>query len=1014
MPTDVAISPAGDIYIADGVSDRIVHIPAGGGEPVFIHSIGEENLSRPVGVGVDANGQLLVADTGNHRGIIRSATGEARIITPAGHAGEHGPDITDIAASPDGQVVWLVNNDGHQLIRHDLGTNTQIAIGQPGESLGQLQYPFQLAVSLTGHVHVTDVINGRVSVFNAEGRPIRTIASYGVEAGELYRPKGVAVDGSGRVWASDSVLGVVQVFNADGGLLDVVRAPDGAVLRLSSPMGLAIAGETLWVVELGADRVSRFQLQLTDAPPRPRPRGTRPQLVAQQARSCTVCHMEWMPPLADGMATEIAPLPPSTPASPFVSRAEVCLSCHDGGIVDSRRRVWLEHGHRTGVPPRAGMKVPKELPLVEGRIACRTCHTAHAGGNFTGDMATSIFLRVENSASQLCIGCHADYTRGPSLGTHPTGGMPWPIPDRLVAAGAKVGPNNREITCQVCHTPHGSSYDHLLVLGTSSNELCVTCHGQMRPGMFREETHAAHPLSAVLNEEQKATVERLGTRTGPNDQIICLSCHKLHLGKGERFMLAAELTDSEMCISCHAEKRAMLGSSHDLRENFPEEKNRLGMTPQTGGPCSSCHMFHRYARAPETHPLDPQGQCITCHQQDRCAEQVSLGSINHPKARCTDCHNPHELRFPHYLSARPEDVCAKCHVDQVRLAGGPHDWHRSPADPSNQQIADWPAASLQAADRCLACHRPHGDETHGLFRVPPAKGEPSHEAACIACHPGAARHATGSQAALHPRQVPAEAVSGALPTFAAERMDERTIACLTCHNPHAGSGLPSLVRVPPGQPAAQLCSECHRHVAPIALTAHSPDRLLAAGLDAHTCTPCHAVHGDASRVDNRFLTSVPAALGDAALAALPASNRMCLSCHRDDGPAPRPPVWDHPEVPMRAISHSAAQSNLPLFDETGMPSADGRIGCPTCHVPHGHSMDSAQMARLAGLSPAERSATQLLLRPFEAPNVCTTCHGADALRRFLYYHDSERRGGSLLNPSALRELGATPDGTTGG
>lgn len=1014
MPTDVAVTPAGDVFIADGVNDRVVYVPADGGAAVAIHSIGDERLSRPVGVAVDATGRLHVADTGHGRAIIRNTDGTALVIKPGAKPGPHGPDITDVAPSPDGSAVWLVDNEHHRLVRHDMAGGTQMEIGRPGESLGQLQFPFLAAVSSTGHLHVIDVINGRVSVFSDAGRPVRAIGGYGVEAGELYRPKGVAVDGAGRVWVSDSVLGVVQVFNSDGGLLDVLRTPDGAVLRLTSPMGLAVVADRLWVVELSGDRVSRFRLRISEAAPRSRPRASRPQIVGQQARSCTVCHLEWVPPLAGGASTEIAAPPPSTPASPFVSRAEMCLSCHDGGIADSRRRVWLEHGHRTDVPPRPGMTVPDELPLVDGRIACRTCHTAHAGGNFTGDMATSIFLRVENSASQLCISCHADYTRGPSLGNHPTGGMPWPIPESLIAAGSKVGPNNREITCQVCHTPHGSSYDHLLVLGTSSNELCVTCHEQMRPGMFREDTHAAHPLSAVLNAEQKATVERLGTRMGPDDQIICLSCHKLHQGKGERFMLAAELTDSEMCISCHSEKQAMLGSSHDLRTNFPEEKNRLGMTAGTGGPCSSCHMFHRYARAPETHPLDPRGQCITCHQPDRCGEKVTLGTLNHPAgARCTDCHNPHELKHPHYLAGKPEDLCTKCHADYTALAGGPHDWRHALTATGAGAAATWPEAALAAGDRCLSCHRPHGDEAHGLFRVAPAKDQPSHEAACIACHTGAAQHAAGDMAALHPRLVPAGAVADGLPTFEGGAADQRVIACLTCHNPHAGGQTPSLVRVQTGQPAAQVCSECHRDVAPIALTAHAPDRLLAAGLDAHTCTPCHAVHGDAGRVESRRLTSVLEFAGDAALSNVAASDRMCLSCHRADGPAARPDVYDHPVLPMRAISDALDQANLPLFDAAGEIAAEGQIGCPTCHVPHGHAMDAAEMARLAALSPAERSATRLLLRAFRPPNVCTTCHGADALRRFLYYHDRERRGGTLLNPSALRELGGNPAATNG-
>ncbi|MBK8270961.1 MAG: hypothetical protein IPK83_22695 [Planctomycetes bacterium] len=150
--------------------------------------------------------------------------------------------------------------------------------------------------------------------------------------------------------------------------------------------------------------------------------------------------------------------------------------------------------------------------------------------------------------------------------------MPWAIPQELIDAGARVGPNPREIHCRVCHTPHGASHDHLLVMGVESNQLCLTCHAEMRPGMFRDDAHSEHPLSPIVNAEQKAAVKDMNTRLGPNDQLICLSCHKLHHGKGDRFLLARELKDGQMCMQCHSEKNTMLGSSHDLRQKFPNER----------------------------------------------------------------------------------------------------------------------------------------------------------------------------------------------------------------------------------------------------------------------------------------------------------------------------------------------------------------------------------------------------------------------------------------------------------
>jgi len=172
---------------------------------------------------------------------------------------------------------------------------------------------------------------------------------------------------------------------------------------------------------------------------------------------------------------------------------------------------------------------------------------------------------------------------------------------------------------------------------------------------------------------------------------------KLHHGKGERFMLAEELTEGRMCLSCHSDKQSVLGSSHDLRKDFPEERNRLGMTPATGGPCSSCHLFHRYARAPQPAPLDPLGLCTTCHLSGRPAEAKTLGSVNHPQAHCTDCHNPHDKTFPNYLKAAPQDICITCHLDQAALAGGPHDIRTG--------SSAWGSMSGVSHDACMACRR---------------------------------------------------------------------------------------------------------------------------------------------------------------------------------------------------------------------------------------------------------------------------------------------------------------------
>lgn len=997
LPTALAVGQDGAVFVADGVNDRILQFDRSGSLVAEIRQVGDENLSHPLNVHADDAGQVWIVDTGRQRVLVRAPDGSlVRVLQVGRGPNTHAPDLTAALPLADGGRACVVDNDNQRLVFIDLQTGMQTAVGEPGEALGQFQYPFMLATGRGGDLFVSDVVNGRVQVFTAAGRPAGSIGSFGIDPGRLYRPSGVAVDRDGNVWIAEAVLGVVQVFTPLGEFLDVLRDIDGKTLRFEMPMGMAFdADGNLYVVELQADRVRKLAVSIDPRiPPPERTRRPRASLAGNQAQACTVCHIEWLEPFSQGQGTALAEAPASTKEEPAVSRAGMCLSCHNGSVADSRRRVWQEHGHRTDVQPPADMQVPRNLPLVDGRVACRTCHTAHATGTPTGDIKTSVFLRVPNAASELCRACHPDKTRGPELGTHPTGGMPWPVPQTIVDAGGRVGPNPRELTCQVCHTPHGATHDHLLVMGAESNQLCLTCHEQMRPGMFREGA-AEHPLSPITTPAQAAAVRDLGTRLGPEDRLICLSCHKLHHGKGKRFMLADELHDGAFCLRCHEDRRDLLDSPHDLRRDFPEEKNRLGMTPESGGPCSACHLFHRYARAPEASELDPGGgKCITCHQPERVGQAKVLPPIIHPKARCSECHNPHHPGAGNFLPSKPAEMCAKCHQDQATLAGGLHDVSRSPSA--------WPAASVEARDACLACHRPHGTVETGLSRVAAAAGVSGPDAGCVACHPEAAPDAASKIALHHPRDAAKLKSDPGLPLTTAPD-NNREIACRTCHDPHRGSdGVKPLLRVAAGTSAQVLCTTCHPDAAHIGSIGHGMEPLRSAGLEPAVCGPCHVLHAQPGSLEPRYLwpaqfvpppTTQPAATSTPELV-----DRHCTVCHREGGPVAPPAIATHPRVDMFNATRPGEPGYLPLFNARGEVDPQGMHSCHTCHLTHGRQAPAPVPENAQSITQRELRARQWHLRSFGAGAVCSTCHGTDALRRFMYFHDPARRGGPITTP----------------
>ena len=57
---------------------------------------------------------------------------------------------------------------------------------------------------------------------------------------------------------SDAYFGSLQIFDAQGAYQGVL-CEEGRPLALESPMGLAVRGRTVYVVEMGAGRVSAWE-----------------------------------------------------------------------------------------------------------------------------------------------------------------------------------------------------------------------------------------------------------------------------------------------------------------------------------------------------------------------------------------------------------------------------------------------------------------------------------------------------------------------------------------------------------------------------------------------------------------------------------------------------------------------------------------------------------------------------------------------------------------------------------
>jgi len=177
VPTDVAVAPNGDFYVADGYGQPWVHQYNNTGE--YLRSFGgfgdgKGQLNCPHGVWVDTRGDspvLLVADRGNHRIQIFTLDGEhldfvtEDLIQPCCFY-QHGDEIY----IPDLSSRVTIFDKNNTLITH-LGDNPGCCnwSGYPNIAHDKRQSdkfisPHALAVDSTGDIYVVEwVEDGRIT-----------------------------------------------------------------------------------------------------------------------------------------------------------------------------------------------------------------------------------------------------------------------------------------------------------------------------------------------------------------------------------------------------------------------------------------------------------------------------------------------------------------------------------------------------------------------------------------------------------------------------------------------------------------------------------------------------------------------------------------------------------------------------------------------------------------------------------------------------------------------------------
>jgi len=771
FPTDVASLADGGFGILDGYQHRAKVFDS---QRAFLADIAlPDGYGDPVRGARAAEGDSWWFTVPASDGVMRVAQ-NGTVLTSFPITGAAGEVLTGPVAIHDAGTHLVVGLHDGSIVFADRVTGVVSATFRTdpdGEALGAIT---DIASDGEGRLWVADAFGSRVVLLDADGTALDFFGKFGLWAGWLAKPKAVAPGPDGTVLVADSLLRAVELFDPDGTFLGVVAQSDGTPLPLEHPIALeALPDGSYLVLDTKTAVVWGFAIDPATLAP---------------AREAAASMRFLRTPLADLQEES------------QLATGVLCFQCHDGTIEDARF-VWdPEMGHHpVGVAPLEA--VPEFFPLVDGKLACTTCHSPHGTvSEETAATATAsevvtlvrhdpqteddLFTRVSRTDAALCVSCHTDAAHTAVLegkgleGTgHPTGKA---LADALAKRGGEAGPAGLPAgvsgSCLTCHAVHGADADGLRREGDDAL-MCLGCHEEKGDGKRN------HPIRKQVAREE--AVQRAGLTLTEIGENTCRTCHDLVSTNDA--LLARSDTGGTLCGTCHQATR--LAGSH------------VGVRGDAGVPCLGCHAVHD---GPADHHLlatldhasgaDPMG-CLGCHGEGGVAHSgAKPGVVGHPVAGETTCASCHA--DPH----KPDDVaaCSTCHEDQhAAVERGGH-----------------------GSATCIDCHSPHrASPSLSAKAIPPGVELNPIEQRCLGCHAKGTAFSGPKVAAFgHPAPVFTPGGARWTPLAALPLFDEKgnqlppeqngDLTCASCHEVHGPDATkPGDNLRRPGW--EEVCGACH-------------------------------------------------------------------------------------------------------------------------------------------------------------------------------------------------------------
>jgi DNA-binding beta-propeller fold protein YncE len=244
QPLAVAADGKGNLYLLRRRAEPPIVVLDRQGK--FIRSFGEGLFSGPHSIDVDRFGFIWATD--NTDNTVYKFSADGKVVMTLGKRGTKGDNTSqdlfdgpsDVFVAANGDLYVTDGYRNSRLVKFDKDGNfLKIIGGTKGKEPGQFDLPHAILMDSKGRLIVTDRNNGRIQVFDQDGKFLEQWADLGIR-----QPSGLYIEADDTLWVgdnqSDVVLKVksgkiVETINGLGGRPHLFTIDQGILYQADSP-----------------------------------------------------------------------------------------------------------------------------------------------------------------------------------------------------------------------------------------------------------------------------------------------------------------------------------------------------------------------------------------------------------------------------------------------------------------------------------------------------------------------------------------------------------------------------------------------------------------------------------------------------------------------------------------------------------------------------------------------------------------------------------------------------------